>query len=779
MAASLTASFILKLEDKLSSGIVALSRKLESLAALARKVSLGGLDGADRALDRVGGAADRVSRSMDGIGRSARSAVAEIKRLSSQPIMVNGAGTAFLPPSVSRGIMAAAVAAAVGAGSGGGRVPTIRDASFFGGPQLQLSGPGGGGIELQPGRIFAARGAWSQLRGELARTAQEAQRVGQELGHAGHRAFAAAATGFGIYHMVHSAAEVDSTLRQAAIAQGLSGPAVGQDVARMMKLVSEDATRTGQSVPGLAEAYGDLVARGLPPSLVDELIKTHSTAATAYHIDPVALGQTVFSLNKTLGIGHEDMGGAIAALAQSTHAGSFKMGDFARYLPQVAGQMKALGWTGRGALDSVASMLEVVSGQSGTPEETATNFKVMLQALTAKYSVKSFKRMGIDLPAEMAKATKAGKNPVDAQLDLLEGLIKGVDDPMQQAFILGNVLHNQQAGSATQALLQNRTKQRELSGSLHGVGADKLLRDFQSAMEGLQPQLNRLSAEWQVFEMRLGTGLAPLISPVIGALHGLNAALAWMDESLPGVTTGVLTWGGGFVMLITVLGVLIPLFKAFGGGVMLLFSGGKLLVTVLAGISRGLVALQLAGGPILWIISAIAAAAYLIYRNWDTLGPYFKQLWRDITIIFRVFWAWLTSWIGPTATAVVEALKAAWNGLSEWFSALWARVAAPFDAFLERVRTGIAELRRLLQGGTPDNTPVPPEPDGRAPLGGVPGLRRQLDESPFGATPMSYRPGGRVGFEPIEIHVTTDGNVRAQAPRRIQPIDLGPMPSRA
>lgn len=262
MATSLTASFVLKLEDKLSSGIIALSKKLEALSALGDKLRFDGLQQAGTAMGKVGAAADTVSRKVDGIGRSARSALGELKRLSSQPIMVNMGGTAFLPPSMSRTAMAATIAAAA-AGSGGGyRPPALPDASFFGGPQLSLSGPAGGGIPLNPGRLGAATAAWSRLRSEIGQTAVEARKVGAELGHAGHAALSVAAAGFGIYHTIHSAAELDAKLRQIAIVEGKSGTGAQQEVDRLRGTLGEDSTRTGQNVVGLAEAYRDLARAG-------------------------------------------------------------------------------------------------------------------------------------------------------------------------------------------------------------------------------------------------------------------------------------------------------------------------------------------------------------------------------------------------------------------------------------------------------------------------------------------------------------------------------------
>lgn len=483
------------------------------------------------------------------------------------------------------------------------------------------------------------------------------------------------------------------------------------------------------------------------------------------------MGQLVYSMNKTLGIGTGDLEGALAATMQGTYAGSFNMNAMARYIPQIAGQMKGLGWTGRGSLDSVVAMLETVSQQSGTPEETATNFKDMLQALTGKYTVKSFKHEGIDLPNEMQVARKAGKNPVDSYLDILERMIKGVDDPVQQAYILGKVLHNQQAGSSARALLQNRAEQRNLADTLHGIGADKLTKDYQTAMAGLEPQLKRLSAEWAVFEMRLGTGFANLVAPTIGVLHEINAALNWMDQRFPGLLSGLLTYGGGLAVLATGLGVLIPLFRAMRAGAMLLAAPWRIAAAAITFFGEALFGVEIAGGPILWVITAIAAAAYLIYENWDKIGPWFRRLWAWIKTLFGEFVDWVSGWAPSAIAAAVEVIKTAWSGLKGFFTGLWDDIKAPFERFMDDVERRVAAAKSAFGMGGPQ-TGAPP---GAAPsANGVPML------GPGGAMPMSYQPrGGQFAYPPLDVNIKWDGPGKVEAPKRLEPVNRGRTVDRA
>lgn len=79
---------------------------------------------------------------------------------------------------------------------------------------------------------------------------------------------------------------------------------------------------------------------------------------------------------------------------------------------------------------------------------------------------------------------------------------------------------------------------------------------------------------------------------------------------------------------------------ALGAPLMMVARGGLFLGKILGGTL--LFGLKLAGQAVLWLgrallmnpigllITGIALGAYLIYRNWSTIGPFFKGLWAEI-----------------------------------------------------------------------------------------------------------------------------------------------------
>lgn len=127
--------------------------------------------------------------------------------------------------------------------------------------------------------------------------------------------------------------------------------------------------------------------------------------------------------------------------------------------------------------------------------------------------------------------------------------------------------------------------------------------------------------------------------------------------------------------------------KAMG---MLLAASGPLLVRlgqlamVLGGaLVRGLV---MAGQAVLFLgramlfnpiglaVTAIAAAALLIYQNWDKVGPWFEALWRGIQTAFDGALKWFDLLLG--AWNPLRLVIAAWDPVLRYFSGLWDKVKA-------------------------------------------------------------------------------------------------------
>ncbi len=111
----------------------------------------------------------------------------------------------------------------------------------------------------------------------------------------------------------------------------------------------------------------------------------------------------------------------------------------------------------------------------------------------------------------------------------------------------------------------------------------------------------------------------------------VRAVSNWMQAN-PEATRQIFKLAAGAAALVAVLGIALT---SIGLVTMAISSSVSTFMTL--GKVIAVVGKLFLANPIVAVVTAIAAAAYLIYENWDTVGPYFKKLWEGIKEIFA--WA--------------------------------------------------------------------------------------------------------------------------------------------
>ncbi|KAA0014439.1 hypothetical protein F0A17_01960 [Billgrantia pellis] len=243
----------------------------------------------------------------------------------------------------------------------------------------------------------------------------------------------------------------------------------------------------------------------------------------------------------------------------------------------------------------------------------------------------------------------------------------------------------------------------------------------------------------------VGSELMPVVADMMGQFTGwlaenrdqvrqwstlfadrLRQAVPIIGELASGIGTVVSTVGtavnrtaqlvGGFDNLAMIVGGIfaskaivsvVSFGLAIGKAGMALWSLAGTFPVVVGGIKA--IGAALMANPIGIAVGVIAGAAYVIYRNWDWIGPWFGKLWDGIKWVASVAWEGLktiVSWSplglivrawAPMATKVgeivglardmagaawdwmaaklswspLETISNAWGGLAEWFGGLW------------------------------------------------------------------------------------------------------------
>lgn len=174
----------------------------------------------------------------------------------------------------------------------------------------------------------------------------------------------------------------------------------------------------------------------------------------------------------------------------------------------------------------------------------------------------------------------------------------------------------------------------------------------------------------------------------------------------------------------------------------LLLGALKMFGTTILWVGRLLLA-----NPVLAIIAAIAAGAYLIYTNWSSIGPWMATLWENIKGVFVSGMALLMGIFlnfSPLGLIISN-----WEPIVGWFSDMWNRVSK----FIEPILNGARAVGGLLgsvfsspQGGASGISQAPSQRSG-SPISAAGGLAGRQSTNVNGEMKVRFEnapPGMRV-----------------------------------
>lgn len=297
----------------------------------------------------------------------------------------------------------------------------------------------------------------------------------------------------------------------------------------------------------------------------------------------------------------------------------------------------------------------------------------------------------------LAQQVKGAKS-TEAALALMTTAFEKVKDPARRAALAGaafgksGLQMGQFLGQGSKAIDEQRRRYFELVGSqenLARVGGelDNAFRETETALGGLRDT---------VFEAA-GPALRQLADGLTNLIAGNRGRIAaWAKE----VGAAISTWiqGGGLERLVETMrrwgemigrvvdmmgglkGVLVAVgvymasdfigsvatavgwLGKLGGGVLpFVARAGALLIPVIGKLASSLLLLNLAN-PLVWIAAlgaALAAAAYVIWKNWEPIKQFFVDLWERIKSIAgavgRFFGIGGGTVVGPTLGAAAAA----------------------------------------------------------------------------------------------------------------------------
>jgi len=445
------------------------------------------------------------------------------------------------------------------------------------------------------------------------------------------------------------------------------------------------AAATKQSSDAMLSSADFLSGKGLNARVLNAMLPDIGKFATAWDADVVDASKAAYAGYLSLKVPLDQTARSLEIMAAAGQKGGFEVKDMAKYFPQLSASLATFGSRGLTAVADLSAALQVLEAKTGDGAQAANNLDNLMSFVKSKEGIKNFKQFGIDIPAALKKAEKEGRSPLETIIGLVNRATGGDTSKIPQ------IIGDRQAGAAALALVDSMKQYKEIKAqALSSLGMTE--QEYNRMSKTADANFTAMKTSLTTLGLTLGSTLLPLVvsgtdqiahmvtvvsnwaaanpetahnimmvvTSLIGLKLGMGAvkiavggtigpfATAWgWYKKVSDLAGGFKAWGGA-ARVMTGVGGAVSRVSGIARGAFGLLSSGvtKSLPFVLRGFAllRG-GALMAAKGvmragammmanPILLIIAAIAAAVYLIYANWDTLGPYFLKAWNAVKGFF-------------------------------------------------------------------------------------------------------------------------------------------------
>ncbi|EJB7357019.1 phage tail tape measure protein [Salmonella enterica] len=366
-------------------------------------------------------------------------------------------------------------------------------------------------------------------------------------------------------------------------------------------------------------------------------------AATASRDSAQSWTQAALATRDKLNIAPDDFRFAQNMLYSVAKSGGGSVAEQTQWINAFAGKTDAQGKKG---IAELTATMQIAMKNAPDAGAAAANFDHFLKSTFSKETDSWFARQGVDLQGSLLEHQQNGIGVTEAMthivqmplekmnpqiLDTFRQTMKIEDlsargnalQTMTEKFNLGAMFGDAQTRDFLAPMLANMAEYRQLKASaMQAAGQHFINDDFAAKMTSPGEQTKALQLSLNDLWLTVGMELMPAIGELAQSITPLVRQFsAWLREN-PAL-------GGGSRAL--------SVLKSFG-------NGAKSLTMLLGnGLIKGL---RLVGQTFIWLgrallmnpvgltITAIAGAAYLLYRYWEPISGFFAGVWERIKTAF-------------------------------------------------------------------------------------------------------------------------------------------------
>lgn len=454
------------------------------------------------------------------------------------------------------------------------------------------------------------------------------------------------------------------------------------------------------TVAGLTEIAAAAGQAGIAGEDLTKFTEAAAKIGTAFDISADEAGSALAKLMTGLGLTIDEaisLSDAMNHLSNSQASSAAEILDVVR---RVGATAKQYGFTA----EQVSAFASAMIAAGAESEVAATSFRNMGMYLTrgasaTKRQSSAMKQLGLDT-VEVAKRMQ--EDAVGTTIDVLKRIAALPKE--LQASVSSDIFGNE--ARALGPLLTNIGLLEESLGMVadKATYAGSAFKEFENRNATFGSKLQRFRNVMEALMITIGDALIPVLSDLIEKIAPVVEAFARFVENNQQLVAGLMIAVGGLIAFrsaviglkfIGLLGkggalqLMATGLKAIGGagwiarGGLRVFAGGFGLVATAL---RAVVALMIAN-PIGVAVAAIAGAAYLIYKNWDTVAPYFKRLWEAVKRHFGGFVDFIVGVFTLDFERALKGLKDILGGALDFYQTLFDAGAAMFRALWDGMKS--------------------------------------------------------------------------------------------
>lgn len=461
------------------------------------------------------------------------------------------------------------------------------------------------------------------------------------------------------------------------------------DTPEQFKEMGNDILKLTRTIPMAGEEIAAIVAAGGQSGVARENLlgyaKDAATMGVAFDMAAGDAGEAMATMANVLGKPITEMaqfGDVINHLSDNANS---KAKDIVNVITRVGSDTRMLGLSENQA----AALGSTFLSMGKAPELAAQAVKGMSSSflqLKAGAHEKELKKLGFTTKSFAAAMNKDAQGAISSFIEKVKKMPKDKQYPL-----LAKVFGKQYADDVL-LLAQNTgeynrqlglLQETDANGNLKYIGS--MQREFENRSNTAENKLTKLKSSLTEIATKIGNAFLPVITSFVENITPVIYSITEWVETNPQLMEWVLTIGGGIGAVVGGLLTLHSAFSFVSAGLLPFIKAGKFLggflgnflFSAISKLSLGLgyligyvikgammfgkailmMSRALLTNPIGLLITGIAVAAYLIYDNWEKIGPWFSELWQTVSGAFSSAWASITNFCSE-----------AWTNISNFFT---------------------------------------------------------------------------------------------------------------